>query len=348
MRALLGTRKGLLILRQNGNGWKLTRAHFDGVKVSFASYDPVHKLVWAGLDHGHWGPKLHVSSNKGKSFDELGAPAFPEGHIDTFKDFWAFATDSQGRVYCGSEPGGLFYSDDRGESWTLCPGLDGVHGKDKWFGAGTDAHCLHSILIDPNDDKHILVGVSVAGMLETRDRGETWVYANKGLSAEYLPDKNAEVGQDPHVAVMSASDPNVLWQQNHCGIYKSTDMGQTWQDLSKAKGVKSAFGFGIVVDESNPDVAYTVPAASDVVRVPHKKRLFVQRTRDGGKSWKTLTKGLPSGTCYDLVYRHALALKDRTIAFGSTTGNFYSSNNRGKSWRHLPLHLPPIYSVKLF
>ncbi len=348
MRALVGTRKGLLVFKRRNGEFGKPRLHFDGVAASYVDYDPVNDCVWAGVNHGHWGPKLHVSDDKGKTFREIPAPKFPDGHGDTLKDFWCIRSDSTGRVWIGTEPGGLFYSDNRGETWSICLGLDTVRGKDKWFGAGTDAHCLHSILVDPDDFDHLLVGISVAGMLESSDRGHTWRYINKGLSAEYLPDKESEVGHDPHLTVMSASEPSVLWQQNHCGLFKSDDMGRNWHDLSKADGLMSAFGWAVAVDEEDADVAYTVPAESDINRTPHDKRLFVQKTTDGGDSWQTLTKGLPEGDCYDIVYRNALGLRGKTLAFGSTTGHLYWSTNRGKNWSQLPTHLPPVYSVRLF
>lgn len=348
MRALVGTRKGLLLLEQKGSSWKLAKSHFDGVKCSYAVWDPAKKMVWAGLNHGHWGPKLHVSRNKGKSFEEITAPKFPEGSKDSLKDFWALARDQRGRVWLGVEPASLFYSDNDGQSWTLCQGLENVSGKDKWFGGGTDGTCLHSLMVDPTNDDHLLIGISCAGVLQTFDRGATWTYTNKGMLAEFLPDPTSDIGQDPHKVVMSPSNPNVLWQQNHCGLYKSEDMGQSWINLSKARGVKTAFGWDIVVDEEDARVAYTVPAQSDETRIPFKKKLFVQMTKDGGRSWKVLDKGLPKGICYDIVYRHAFALKGKQLMFGSTTGNLYFSGNRGSSWKQFDAHLPPIYSVRLF
>jgi hypothetical protein len=348
MRALVSTRKGLLVLEQKGKDWKVRHNHFDGVKNSYSVYDPVHKCIWAGVAHGHWGPKIHISRDKGKSFQELGTPKFPEGHKDSLKDFWAVMSDSKGRVWLGVEPAGLFYSDDVGATWTFCKGFDSIRGKENWFGGGTDGSCLHSILIDPKNDSHVIAGVSVAGVMETWDRGQSWTYINKGLKAKFLPDEDAEIGQDPHSVVMAASDPQIVWQQNHCGIFKSENMGKNWQDLSKAKGVKSAFGWGIAIDEKDPKKVFTIPALSDETRVPINKRLIVQRTKNGGKSWEVITKGLPKGLCYDIVYRNAFSLKEKTLMFGSTTGNLYVSGNSGDSWKSVSVHLPPIYSVRLF
>lgn len=348
MQALLGTRKGLVILSQGKGGWRHSRTHFDGIKTSYAVADPGRKLIWAGVAHGHWGPKLHVSKNQGKTFTEVGIPKFPEGGEDSLKDFWAYASDERGRMWLGVEPAALFYSDDEGSSWTLCESLYALRLKDKWFGGGTDSHCLHSLMINPDNEDHLIIGISVAGMLESTDRGRTWRYANKGLKAYFMPDPDTEVGQDPHMTIMAPSNPNILWQQNHCGIFKSHDMGRSWTDLSKAKGVKSAFGWGITVDEDDEDIAYTIPAQSDETRVPVKKRIIVQRTQNGGKSWDVLSKGFPKEDCYDIVYRHAFALKEKTLIFGSTTGNVFFSNNRGESWKQFPMNFPPVYSVKLF
>ena len=127
-----------------------------------------------------------------------------------------------------------------------------VHGRDKWFGAGTDSTCLHSILIDSKDDKHIVAAISVGGCLESRDGGKSWDYINSGLQADFMPDKDDPIVQDPHLVEMAPSDSKVLWQQNHCGIFKSDNFGKQWQNLSKAKGLKSAFGWAIAVDEKMP------------------------------------------------------------------------------------------------
>ncbi len=350
MKAYIASRKGLLVYKPQGTGWKLEKAHFDGVKTSLVSADPKTKNVWVGLAHGHWGPKVHVSTDKGKTFKEMTSPKYPEGKADekkSVKDIWAFGFDKSGRVYVGTDPADLFYSDDQGQTWHLVESLHTFPTRDKWFGAGTDGTALHSILVDPRDDKHITIGISVAGCLESRDRGKTWKYVNKGLQANYLPDPNAEAGQDPHLVERSQSEPDVLWQQNHCGIFKSEDNGQTWKDLSKAKGVKSAFGWAVVVDETDAKVAYTIPALSDETRVPVKKRLLVQKTTDGGKSWKIVADGLPSANCYDIVYRHAFSGNGKSLLFGTTTGHVFFSNDKGKKWRQIPDYLPPIYSVKL-
>jgi len=346
MKAVLGTRKGILIFNDHSNDWNLEKIHFNGVNSPYAVFDHNSGKIWAGLNHGHWGPKVHSSVDDGITFKEHPVPKFPkEGAL---KEIWNVVSDSQGRLYLGSAPAALFWSDDQGESWQINENFEKIQGKDQWFGGGTESTCLHSILIDPRDENHLSVGISCAGYIHSFDRGETWSYSNTGMKAYFLPDPDADIGQDPHLVVRAPSDPDVLWQQNHCGIFRSTDNGKTWDDLSQAKGLFSSFGWGVVVDELDPLVAYTVPALSDESRILKDGRLVVQKTTDGGESWQLKTGDLPQENCWDIVYRHALALKGANLMFGTTTGNLYSSNDGGESWRLISSHLPPIYSVSLF
>lgn len=347
MKALLATRKGLIILKPTSSGWDVERAHFDGVKVTYVNPDPHTGWIWAGINHGHWGPKLHVSKNKGKIFEEVTLPKYAEDSKNKLREFWAVTRDSKGRVYVGTDPASLFHSDNDGKTWTLNEAFEKMENRDKWFGGGTEGTCVHSILVNPENDNHIIMGISVGGVVETKDRGKTWKNINKGLSAEFMPNPEDPVVQDPHLIETSRANFNMLWQQNHCGIFKSENAGQQWQNLSKAKGLKSPFGWAIAVDEKDADIAYTIPAYSDETRVPVQKKLLVQKTTNGGKTWKVITKGLPQKHCYDIVYRHGLSKIQKHLVFGSTTGHFYFSKNAGESWKQLKYQLPPIYAVKL-
>lgn len=365
-RLLVGTRKGLLTFRPRPTGWALSSVDFAGVPVEYATRDARDGTLWAALDHGHWGPKLHRSTDDGASWSEVRAPAYPEG--ESFRDPWTGKTDAAtlvhiwtlapggrdepGRVYAGTNPGGLFRSDDNGDSWSLVRGLwdhpsrlgvDG--GRPGWFGGGRDTPGLHSISVHPADSRRIIVGVSCGGVFETTDGGATWTARNQGLPAPALPDPEGETGHDPHHILRVASAPDVLWQQNHSGVFRSTDGGRAWTDVSETDG-PVRFGFPIAVDPTDPERAWVVPATSDTERNAVGGRLLVCRTDDGGRSWRQLTAGLPQETAFDLVYRHALDHSGGRLAFGSTTGNLFWSDDSGESWVALGHHLPPIYSVR--
>ena len=351
---MLGTRKGLVTYQRNGAGWNLKDTSFLGIPVSLTHVDSRNGDWWACLDHGHWGQKLHRSIDQGNTWEEIEAPKFEEGMEikegvpASVKYLWAFAEggpDHESTIYIGTEPGGLFQSQDGGASFSLVESLwNHPSRKDHWFGGGRDHPGIHSIVVDPRDSNHIYVGVSVAGVFETRDGGKTWEVKNKGLRADFLPDPQAEVGHDPHLLVACPSQPEVLWQQNHCGIFRSVDGANIWEDVTQKDG-PAKFGFAVAVADNNPDQAWVVPAISDEVRVAVDNSLCVCRTDDGGKSWQDFRAGLPQKDCYDIVFRHALDINGDTLCFGTTTGNLFLSNDRGETWECLNSSLPMVYSV---
>ena len=214
-----------------------------------------------------------------------------------------------------------------------------------WFGGGRDRPGLCALVIDPRDSDHLYADISVGGVYESHDAGQSWAPRNQGLKACYLPDPHPEVGHDPHFLVASPSNPDVLWQQNHCGVFRSTDGGQSWADISQPGG-PVYFGFPIVVDEQDADTAWVAPAVSDEDRYAVDGALCIGRTEDGGESWTALRRGLPQSDCYDIVFRHALDLSGEQLAFGTTTGNLFISEDRGDNWECLGNHFPPIYSLR--
>jgi photosystem II stability/assembly factor-like uncharacterized protein len=361
---LLGTRKGLLTLERGSAGWQVARKAHLGNPVAYAAQDRRTGHTWACMDYGHWGQKLMRSADGGETWARVEAPKYPEGATyktgepgeetqrevpATLLYLWVLepaVSDEPGRVYIGTVPGGLFRSDASGESFELVRGLwDHPSRLEKWFGGGKDHPGIHSILQDPRDPRRMLVGISCAGVFETTDGGETWEPRNKGLTANFLPDPNAEIGHDPHFLTWCAANPDVLWQQNHCGIFRSEDGAQSWQLVSE-EGGPAHFGFAIAADPLDPLTAWVVPAGADEQRQAVGEALCVCRTNDGGKSWSTLRKGLPQENCYDLVFRHGLDVSGDTLAFGTTTGNVYISEDRGDSWSCLGTHFPPVYSVR--
>ncbi|MEN7547497.1 sialidase family protein [Rapidithrix thailandica] len=352
---LLGTRKGLIVYRQNPSGnWQFDQVHFLGIPISLAVSDERNGTWWAMADHGHWGCKLHRSTDRGKTWEELEAPKYPEteevkdGVPAALRYLWAFAPSSQQqaqKLYIGTEPGGLFESDNNGQSFTLNRGLwDHPSRKEQWFGGGRDYPGIHSIVVDPRDHRRIYIGISCAGVFLSEDGGNTWLPKNKGLLAEFLPDPQMDVGHDPHLLVMSKNHPDVLWQQNHCGIFRTVDGGEQWTEISENNGV-AKFGFAIEAEDNDPNVAWVVPAVSDELRVAVDQALCVCRTDDGGKTWQAYRKGLPQEHCFDIVYRHALSKSKDTLVFGTTTGNAYLSKDRGETWETLNNHLPMVHSV---
>jgi photosystem II stability/assembly factor-like uncharacterized protein len=364
-RCHVSTRKGLFTLDREPSGWAISRASFLGDNCTLVMHDPRNGSLLAALDHGHFGVKMHRSRDGAQSWQEIATPTYPEKPADyvpktpaegrpvdwVLKLVWALAPggpNEDGVVWCGTLPGGLFRSEDGGDSWELNRPLWDDPRREEWFGGGADQPGIHSICVDPRDPEHVIVGVSCGGVWTTHDAGRTWKIGGKGMRAEFMPPERQydENIQDPHMVVQCPASPDSLWVQHHNGIFRSTDAAASWTEIN---GVKpSAFGFAVAVHPKDPDTAWFVPAVKDEKRYPADGRVAVNRTRDGGKSFETLTKGLPQQHAYDLVFRHALDIDERgeRLAFGSTTGSLWMTEDGGDSWQTLSSNLPPIYSVR--
>lgn len=359
---LVATRKGLFIIEGRGAAARLDKAMFLGDNVALCSVDRRDGAWYAVLDHGHFGPKLHRSTDRGATWTEIAIPAYPPkpaGCTDkdmwgkdldwATKNIWALepAPDQDGALWCGTIPGGLFHSEDRGATWTLIESLWHNPTRPRWGGGGADQPAMHSICVDPRDPRTLVVAISSGGVWRTRDLGATWTAHTKGMRAGYVPPEQAEnpENQDPHHVVQSPSDPRVFWCQHHMGIFRSKDDLATWEQL-EAK--PSSFGFVVAVHPREPDTAWFIPAHSDQKRAPIEGEVVVTRTRDGGRSFEVLRNGLPNQHAYDLVYRHSLAIDDSGdhLAFGSTTGNLWTTANQGDTWHCLANHLPPVYCLR--
>lgn len=355
----LATRKGVVIWSRTADGWRLVRDAHRGVNVMYAWRDVRSGTTWAALDHGHWGAKLSRSRDDGATWEEVAAPQYPEGEVfwhgygddrqprpATNQGTWVMCAGGRpGELFAGTFPGGLFRSRDDGGSWELVRGLWDHPSRKDWFGGGKDVPGLHSIVVDPRDPAHLFVGISCGGVFESTDDGASWAPRNRGLRADFLPDDTVEVGHDPHHVLAVPGHPDVLWQQNHCGVFRSVDGGASWQETGRPEGVPH-FGFPVAVGE-DPDTAWVVPAQADDYRLVVGGALQVHRTRDGGTSWEPLGIGLPQEHCYDLVYRHAFVRHGSTMVMGTTTGNLYVSEDEGTTWEQLSAWLAPIHAVHL-
>lgn len=356
-RLLVATSKGLVIYHSAGHGWDISSIEFQGLPVSLVYVDERTNRWWAALSHRHWGEKLHFSDDEGKGWKEVDVPGY-EGRFYrpgvpvSLKKLWVMqhgGHDRPGEIWLGTEPGGLFHSKDHGNSFHLVEGLWNHPTRldeNLWFGAGKDYPFIHSIVLDPRNSDHLFIGISCAGVFETWDAGTTWAVKNKGLVAAYLPNPKAEVGHDPHRILQCRNQPDVLWQQNHCGIFRTTNGGDRWEDVSSKDGFPR-YGFALAIDEYDPNVAFVIPAQSDEQRIPVDLKLTVCKTTDGGASWQSINHGLPDSAAFDLVLRHSFSRKGDILAFGTNNGNVYVSENTGASWKGISQNLATVNGLML-
>ncbi|MEM7517477.1 MAG: exo-alpha-sialidase, partial [Planctomycetota bacterium] len=293
VRAWVGTRKGLFGIRRKADGiWGVEAAHFLGVPVTAVLAEPGGQRLHAALDHGHFGTKMQLSTDGGKSFAEGHCPAYPEkpeGVVDLdpmrgkelawkLKLLWCLENGRvPGRLWAGTIPGGLFRSDNSGESWELCRPLWDHPDRKKWFGGGADQAGLHSIVVDPRDPEHVVCGVSCGGVWRTRDGGATWEQTAHGMDADYLPSEQRgnPDNQDPHCIVSCEADPEIYWAQHHCGIFRSTDGAKSWHEIKEAG--PSTFGFPVAVHPKDPDTAWFLPGVKDEERIPVDGQVVMTR-----------------------------------------------------------------------
>ncbi len=352
---LVGTMKGAFIVSSDASRreWQIDGPHFPGEAVYAAAFDQRggrSRMLLSGQSM-HWGSTIRISDDHGASWTgpERQAVRFPEGSGLSLAQVWQVTPGRPSEpdvLYCGVEPAALFESRDAGESWSAVDGLLGHEHRDQWMPGGGGL-CLHTIVVDPANPDRMGIAISTAGFYRTDDGGRSWQARNNGVRAVFLPNQQPEFGQCVHKVVHHPSRPERLFLQNHWGLYRSDDWGDTWHDI--ANGVPSDFGFAMTVHPHEPDTVYIVPLTSDQFRVVPEAKLRVYRTRDAGASWHTLTEGLPQQDAYENVLRDGLTNDTHDSAgiyFGTRSGKLYGSSDAGERWSEIAAALPPICCVK--
>jgi photosystem II stability/assembly factor-like uncharacterized protein len=364
---LVATRKGAFILKADTarRSWKTSAPIMLGHIAHHLVQDPREpKVILFSTRTGHLGPTILRSTDRGRSWKEATKPpAFPkaaEGRKAEVVDhsFWLTPghASEPGVWYAGTSPQGLFRSEDGGITWEPVSGLNDHPEYSKWMGAsenGTpDGPKLHSVIVDPRDAKHLYVAMSSGGVHESRDGGATWKALVKGLEVvEGFPVEQLYV-HDPHCVRLCPSNPDRLYQQNHCGIYRLDRPGETWTRIGRAMPAKTGdVGFPMVVHPRDDKVCWVFPMDGSTVwpRTAIAGKPAAYTTRNGGRSWQRLDKGMPAKDAWWTVKRQAMCGDARDpvgLYFGTTSGEVWASRDEGRSWRCIARHLPEIYALE--
>ncbi|MEZ5308344.1 MAG: hypothetical protein R2684_14455 [Pyrinomonadaceae bacterium] len=334
-----GTKKGLFVFR--GDQHKECKIHFEGQNVY--AVGEAEGRIWASPFTEWTGSVLASSSDGGNEWEEMEVrPEFPEDTETAMKGIWQIKQKPGGGIMFGAEPSSVFLANSTLEDWSLVRGLWNHPHREKW-GPGYGGQCLHTIV--PLTESEWVVGMSTGGVYRTEDAGESWVASNSGIVAPFLPDPAAEFGQCVHKI---AADPEVngqLFLQHHWGVYRSRDRGKTWQNISEDRGLPSDFGFGVVSTGAN--TAFIIPLKSDMFRVFPDGKCAVYRTTDAGENWERLDKGLPQENAFDIVLRDSFSSNGENIAFGTTAGSLFYSEDNGDGWTEVASNLPRITCVRI-
>jgi photosystem II stability/assembly factor-like uncharacterized protein len=347
---LAGTRKGLFLFTSaDRKRWQTHGPFQRGREINHAIYDARAGRIYATANDPWFGCQIVWSSNLGVKWESAQSnPAFGKKSKTKLERIWHIEPGRAKEpkvLYAGVAPAALFRSEDAGETWEEITTLSRHATRSRWHPGGGGL-CLHSIVVNPVNPEQLFVGISAVGVFRTDDGGRTWLTANKGTRAEFLPVKRPEYGQCVHKLLMADPKRSLLFQQNHCGVYRSADAGQSWQEITA--GLPSDFGFPLAIHPREPETIYVIPLKGAEFRCPPDGKLRVYRSRNGGRKWQALTKGLPQQDAFVEIFREGLATDSRDpagIYFGTNTGKLFGSNDEGDSWRVIADNLPPVYSV---
>jgi photosystem II stability/assembly factor-like uncharacterized protein len=346
---LIGTRKGGFIATtdESRRDWSLKGPLLKGSEVNHIASVGDGRLILAGKS-SWWGPAVQISDDGGETWREPGPIRFEEGRGHSVERIWFIKADPRvpGRLFAGVDPGALFVSDDRGESWREVPALTDHPTRAKWFPGGGGL-MVHSMAFDRSRPSRLTVGLSAAGVFRSDDDGKSWTPRNAGVRTDFLPGQEPEVGQCVHHMEMHTQNSDILYQQNHCGVYSSDDGGDNWTDISP--GLPSRSGFPFAVLPRDGDTVFVLPLESDQVRVTPHATLGIYRSRNRGATWERLTKGLPQQDAFVNVMRMAMtvdALESPGVYVGTQGGQILASRDGGDSWEVLFNWLPPVYALE--
>ena len=364
---MVATRKGAWLYHGDAarRSWRTSGPHFLGHIINHMRLDPRDgRTLLAAAKTGHIGPTVFRSTDLGRTWKEAAKPpAFaksPEGMRSRSVDHTFWLTPAHANEpnvwYAGTSPQGLFRSEDGGVTWAP---FSTIHDDPKyrdWFGTeqdGTsDGPKLHSILVDPRDPAHLYFAMSGGGIHESVDKGRTWTPLVTGMEVVEGFDAANIAFHDPHCIRMCPSNPDRLYQQNHCGIYRLDRPSREWVRVGKAMPKKVGdIGLPMVVHPRDDNVAWVFPMDGGGVwpRTSPDGIPGAFVTRNGGKTWKRQAAGMPDGKAWWTVKRQAMAADGGDpvgLYVGTTSGELWASRNEGEKWSVLAQHLPEIYAVE--
>jgi hypothetical protein len=363
---MMGTRKGAWLFHSDASrrNWRLDGPHFLGHIFNHVVLDPRdRRTLLAAAKTGHLGPTIFRSTDRGKSWKEAARPpAFAKtnstGGRAVDHTFWLTPghASQPGVWFAGTSPQGLFRSEDGGSSWAPFSSINDDAQYRTWMGTvqdGTpDGPKLHSIIVDPRDPAHMYFAMSGGGVHESRDSGRSFAPLIEGLEVVEGFDRANATFHDPHCIRLCPSNPDRLYQQNHCGIYRLDRPSKEWVRVGKSMPKRVGdVGFPLVVHPRDADSAWVLPMDGGTVwpRTSPEGKPAVYRTKDAGRTWQRLDSGLPEKHAWWTVKRQAMCADSRDpvgLYFGTTSGELWVSGDEGRRWKCIARHLPEIYAVE--
>lgn len=372
---LVGTTKGLfLISSDDREHWSVDGPHCDLWPINHAVGDG--QTIWAGggndwhgagvfrsddggvtwtklpLSHGQSEDFMAAEPEVAKMFGWEPSPPAPfQGEVSAI---WSLLY-AHNTLWAGGMPGVLFKSTNAGETWEMVEGLSNHPTKEEWQG-GAAGLVLHTLVPDPGSPEKLWAGISAAGVFATEDGGATWDRRNRLSNAEdcghhHHPaaPRDGQTGHCVHNMMRAPGDGDLLYQQNHHGVWRSSDGGRSWDDITE--GLPSTFGFPIRVHPRDANTIWTIPLNGDGIgRYPPGAAAAVWKSADGGASWEAKRAGLPQEACFFTILRQAMSgdtADPAGLYFGTNSGSVFASRDEGESWSEIARHLPTVLCVEV-
>lgn len=374
---LVGTTKGAFLLNggDSREGWNVSGPFCDGWPINHMVGDADSGTIWAG-GGGEWsGAGVWRSVDGGKTWE---VTRLTKGTIDEwaandpetakflnwtpqelpfgedFSQVWSLGY-AHGTLYAGTKPARFLASRDGGKSFTHLEGLANHPSADSW-NPGAAGLVLHTIVSDPDNANKLWIGISAAGVFASEDGGVTWERRNRLSNAAACEGhdhpaspRDGETGHCVHNMMRAPGSGDLLYQQNHHGVWRSADGGLNWDNITD--GLPSTFGFPIRVHPRDPDTLWTLPLNGDTEgRFPPGAAAAVWKSEDGGRTWRDKRNGLPQEACFFTVLRQAMGGDRRDPAglyFGTNSGSVFASLDEGETWQEIARHLPTVLAVEV-
>jgi len=343
VRVLVGTIKGAFWLTsQDRETWDVKGPFFKGWKVT-AGLGMSDGRFLVAVASDVYGPALHVTEDldSWEQFPE--GPSYGNGGDPRMRQIWILR-ENRGRIFAGVQDAGLFVSDDMAASWSPIDGLNNHPTRANWV-PGAGGLCAHALVFHPTNQDRMWCGISAVGVFRTDDGGITWEPKNNDVPIVIADETHKNIGRCVHALAQDPSDPDRLYRQDHMGMYRTNDGGDSWE--KNEAGLSSGFGFPIVIDRATATL-FAAPQESDECRLPVNGAMEVYRSTDRGDTWHSASDGLPHRDSFGTVLRGAMDvdnLDQGGVYFGTTAGEIHLTRDLGKNWQSIPVTLPRVLHV---